>query len=121
MAKNTPKSEGHGTLGAWFRRLIIGKRTEWEGFLGANQVNYGVTVNQKTALKFTAVFAAVKILSENIASLPRMVTEMTSDGDVPAPSHPAARLQRDNAHQGQRLRQDRAQPYHRTARGSPHP
>jgi len=92
MAKNTLKSEGHGTLGAWFRRLIIGKRTEWEGFLGANQVNYGVTVNQKTALKFTAVFAAVKILSENIASLPRMVTEMTSDGDVPAPSHPAARL-----------------------------
>lgn len=92
MAKNTLKTERTSGLGALFRRLIIGRRADFEGLPFANQVDYGVTVTQKTALKFTAVFAAVKILSENIASLPKLVTEVTADGDVPASNHPAFQL-----------------------------
>lgn len=92
MAKNNDNQNRAG-IGSMLRRLIVGKRSDWEGaFSASTGVDYGVTVNADTALKYTAVFAAVKILSENIASLPKSVTMATSDGDVPAPNHPAARL-----------------------------
>lgn len=78
---------------AFFRKLKFGRAgNDWSDLVNSNGVDYGVTVNADTALKFTAVFAAVKILSENIASLPKSVTKVTEKGDVPAPFHPAARL-----------------------------
>ncbi len=40
----------------------------------------GVNVDNDTALRFTAVFAAMRIRSENIASLPKSVLKETSSG-----------------------------------------
>ena len=92
MAKKLTSSEHGKGLGALIRRIFFGRIADFEGYLGSNQIDYGVNVTRDAALKFTAVFAAVKILSENIASLPRLVTQVTADGDDPAPDHPAARL-----------------------------
>ena len=92
MARNSTKKANAGGFGSWIRSLIVGRRADWEGLGLPGTIDYGVVVNQKTALKFTAVFAAVKILSENIASLPKTVTQVTADGDVPADNHPAALL-----------------------------
>ena len=92
MAKKLTSSEHGKGIGALIRRIFFGRIADYESYLGSNQIDYGVNVTRDAALKFTAVFAAVKILSENIASLPRLVTKVTSEGDEPAPEHPAARL-----------------------------
>ena len=58
-----------------------------------NGIDAGVTVNADTALRFTAVFAAIKILSENIASLPKSVMIQDSEGGFKsATKHPAHTL-----------------------------
>jgi len=55
-----------------------------------NGIDAGVVVNSDTALRFTAVFAAIKLLAENIAGLPKSVMKSDSDGGfVEAPEHPA--------------------------------
>ena len=92
MARKTVNHKYHMTWGERLRKLIVGKISDWDGVISSNTIDYGVNVNADAALKFTAVFAAVKILSENIASLPKTVTETTEDGDIPASNHPAARL-----------------------------
>ena len=92
MAKKLTSSEHGKGIGALIRRIFFGRIADYESYLGSNQIDYGVNVTRDAALKFTAVFAAVKILSENIASLPRLVTKVTSEADEPAPEHPAARL-----------------------------
>lgn len=91
MAKNI-SSSGHKGFGALLRRLVVGRIADYESYVGTGQIDYGVHVDQQSALRFTAVFAAVKILSENIASLPKLVTRVTEAGDEPAPDHAAARL-----------------------------
>ena len=48
----------------------------------------GVNVDNDTALRFTAVFAAMRIRSENIASLPKSVLKETSSGKEIAVNHP---------------------------------
>lgn len=48
----------------------------------------GVDVNNDTALRFTAVFAAMRIRSENIASLPKSVLKETASGKEIAVNHP---------------------------------
>lgn len=60
-------------LKGFVRRLIYGPASS-SPFVIANGIDYGVTVSQDTALRFTAVFAAIKLLAENIASLPKSVT-----------------------------------------------
>ena len=58
-----------------------------------NGIDAGVTVNADTALRFTAVFAAIKILSENIASLPKSVMIQDWEGVFKsATKHPAHTL-----------------------------
>ena len=53
----------------------------------------GPVSNTDTALRFTAVFAAIKLLSENIAGLPKAVLVRSEDGGyVPAVKHPAYNL-----------------------------
>lgn len=56
-----------------------------------NNVDFGVTVTKDAALRFTAVFAAIKILAENIAALPKSIMSKTENGLVEA-THPASRL-----------------------------
>lgn len=52
----------------------------------------GIPVNHKTALKFSAVFAAIRIHAENLASLPKNVFEDTPQGKKSRLDHPAYRL-----------------------------
>lgn len=59
---------------------------------GANNIDYGVVVTEDTALRFTAVYAAIKLLSENIAALPKTVKIWSEDGYEEALAHPARRL-----------------------------
>lgn len=52
----------------------------------------GVNVNHETALKFTAVFAAIRIRSENIASLPKSVIREKDGKREVLHNHPVHRL-----------------------------
>jgi HK97 family phage portal protein len=56
-----------------------------------NAVDFGVTVNEDAALRFTAVYAAIKLLAENIAALPKSVKLRTDAGYEDAVKHPAFR------------------------------
>lgn len=55
-------------------------------------VDFGVSVNNTTALKNTALYAGIRIISENIASLPKVIRKPSNKGMVPATNHPAYRL-----------------------------
>jgi len=56
----------------------------------------GAVVNERTALSFSAVWAAIRVLSESVASLPLMVYERTADGGRRVASeHPLYRLLHD--------------------------
>lgn len=52
--------------------------------LGAMLSKSGVSVNDKTAVQVTAVFACIRLLSENIASLPLSIYRTTPNGKVKA-------------------------------------
>ena len=47
----------------------------------------GKTVNERTAMQTTAVYACVRILSETIASLPLQIFQYTSTGKEKATDH----------------------------------
>ena len=91
MAKE-PKRKG---LKAAIRSWLLGPTSSAGSLVGiyGNGIDAGVTVNTETALRFTAVFAAIKLLSENIAGLPKAVMVRTEDGGYEsAPKHPAHAL-----------------------------
>jgi len=52
----------------------------------------GITVNENTALNSSAVFAAVRLLSEAVASLPLHTFERQEDGKRRATEHPVASI-----------------------------
>lgn len=58
---------------------------------GAMDVDFGFSVTNTTALKFSATYAAIRVRSENMASLPKNVKLKTSKGFVDA-DHPAFNL-----------------------------
>ena len=63
---------------------------------GGSRTSSGERVNETTALKCAAVYAANRILSETIASLPLDVFRRQPNGDkIPAPEHPVHRLLHD--------------------------
>ena len=91
MAKE-PKRKG---LKAVLRNWLLGPVSSAGSILGmyTNGINAGVTVNTDTALRFTAVYAAIKLLAENIAGLPKSVMVRTKDGGYEsAAKHPAHSL-----------------------------
>ncbi len=58
-----------------FLTELIGKRTftlpqNWRPMSGGVASNSGVSVSPQTALKYTAVYACVRVLAESVASLP---------------------------------------------------
>lgn len=53
------------------------------------EVNFGVSVNNNTALKITALYAGIRIRSENIASFPKYVKRQAPEGLVDEIRHPA--------------------------------
>lgn len=77
-----------GAIRGW----AVGYIPNFSTFRGANGIDYGVVVDEDAALRFTAVYAAIKLLSENIASLPKSVKVMTGDGFEDADDHPVSRL-----------------------------
>jgi len=92
MGKGTHNRQG---LRERLRSWLIGPVNQFGSFLGAynNGIDAGVTVTGDTALRYTAVYAAIKLLSENIAGLPKEVMVRTDDGGfLPATDHPAFRL-----------------------------
>jgi len=52
----------------------------------------GVKITPNTSLAFSAVYASVKVITENIASLPFQVMQTQADGKSPATDHPLHRL-----------------------------
>lgn len=88
------KSSNNGRgLFSRIRGFFVGStRDSLGGLTNPNNLNFGVVVNSGAALRFTAVFAAIKILSENIASLPKTIKEKTGSGVKDATSHPAYRV-----------------------------
>ena len=77
MAKE-PKRKG---LKAALRSWLLGPSNGYGGFgIFNNGIDSGVVVNSDTALRFTAVYAAIKLLSENIAGLPKAVMIRDEDG-----------------------------------------
>ncbi len=63
--------------GSWLYNALVG---------GA--ASSGVTVNQSTALQYSALWAAVRVISETVASLPFQVHRETEEGKDKATSHP---------------------------------
>ena len=91
MAKKPERKGLKGMLRSW----LLGPSSSIGNLVGIynNGIDAGVTVNTDTALRFTAVFAAIKLLSENIAGLPKSVMVKTKDGGYePASDHPAFAL-----------------------------
>lgn len=61
-------------------------------FLASPLADFGVQVNNESALKITAFYAGVRIIAENVASLPKTVRVQTKTGMVEKVKHPAYRL-----------------------------
>ena len=55
---------------------------------GGAKTMTGVTVTEQTALRNTAVYACVRILSESLASMPLLLTKTASEGTMKAVNHP---------------------------------
>lgn len=62
------------------------------GALGGGKVASGVTVNESTALQYSAVYAAIRLLSESVAGLPLHTFERLDEGKRRANAHPVAGL-----------------------------
>lgn len=58
----------------------------------SEELNFGVSVNNETALKNSAYYAGVRIIGENFASLPKSVKQWGKRGVVAAPEHRINRL-----------------------------
>mgnify|MGYP000726254559 FL=1 len=58
------------------REVEVTTRKEYEEKVSSlrNGIDYGVTVNNDVAMRITAVFAAIRLRSENIASLPKKLS-----------------------------------------------
>ena len=54
------------------RSLYVEPLTEYIN-RATSEVDFGVNINNDTALKFSATYAAIRLRSENIASLPKYV------------------------------------------------
>jgi len=59
--------------------------------VGIDTADFGVTVNNATALRFSATYACIRVRSENMASLPKNIKEKTSKGWEIA-EHPISNL-----------------------------
>ena len=77
------------------RSLGLTQPHEWAGLAPNN--DSGETVNAKTALSLSAVWACVNLLSGTISSLPLMVYRTDAKGSkVVDPTHPLYRLLHDS-------------------------
>lgn len=79
-----------------FSKWMASRRSDANVTLGPGMIprepSFGVAVTNSAALKVTALYAGIRIRSENIASFPKYVKRRTSEGLVDEPKHPAYRL-----------------------------
>lgn len=74
-------------------RATLRTPTSWLfNSLTGGKVASGVTVNEYTALQYSAVYAAVRLLSESVASLPLHTYERLTEGKQRSLDHPVGRL-----------------------------
>lgn len=59
--------------------------------IGIDQADYGVVVNNESALRFSATYAAIRVRAENMASLPKTIRQKTDKGWIEV-DHPVTRL-----------------------------
>ena len=79
MSRQGKEKKGlKGLIRSW----LLGPVSSFGSYTGGyvNGIDAGVVVNSDTALRFTAVYAAIKLLSENIAGLPKSVMVRDEDG-----------------------------------------
>lgn len=76
------------------RGVEVTTRKEYEDKITSirNNIDYGVTVNNDVAMRVTSVFAAIRLRSENIASLPKQVSKSTIRGIEAVSNHPVSCL-----------------------------
>ena len=70
----------------------LAKPAEW--LFSDDRSKTGVSVNEKTAMTFSAVWASVRILSETIASLPWNVYTTEDESPILVPNHPMTKILR---------------------------
>ena len=79
-----------------FSKWMASRRSDANVTVGLGDItrapSFGVSVTNQAALKVTALYAGIRIRSENIASFPKCVKRRTSEGLVDDPKHPAYRL-----------------------------
>lgn len=59
---------------------------------GMPPLDYGEHITSDSAMKITAFYAGIRLISENIASLPKAIRYMTDKGPANMPSHSAYRV-----------------------------
>lgn len=74
-------------IGAWFRGIRVGV-SDLNGVLASTPVvDYGVSVNNDSAMKLTAFYAGLRLISENIAALPKTVKVIKTGNLSADPDH----------------------------------
>jgi HK97 family phage portal protein len=79
------------TINKEVREVSVEPKSEYVGRLKTGAADFGFTLDNKTAMKFSAAYAAIRVRSENMASLPKQVKEKTSKGYVEI-EHPVTYL-----------------------------
>jgi HK97 family phage portal protein len=73
-------------------RASMASTSTWLNNNAGGRSASGKTVNPNTGLTFTAVYAAIRVLAESIASLPLKVYRRDGEAAMPADTHPVYRL-----------------------------
>lgn len=74
------------------REVTVEPKSEYVNRLtSGSDIDFGFKVTNATALKFTAAYAAIRVRSENMASLPKSVKLKTAQGYIDT-DHPVSKL-----------------------------
>lgn len=85
------------TLRRWWSELratsTLSNPSAWlREALGATDTQSGISVTAESSLRYTAVFACVRVLSESVAALPLHLYQRRGDGRDRASDHPLYRV-----------------------------
>jgi len=75
-----------------FKNLATLKADNWLNELFSNKTTSGSNVSEETALKFSAVYSCVRIISETIGSLPFNLKQYTNNGSEIARNNPLQKI-----------------------------
>lgn len=81
-----------GVLEARARLTVTSGMGEGSSWLLDAPTSAGVPINNATALNYSAVWAAVALISETVASLPWVAQRVTAEGYASEPTHPVLRI-----------------------------